>query len=58
VINSWESIFPALISLAIFPNPTGCQRNHRSKLSKECTEEQRPLTIYLQEGLKSIAMFM
>lgn len=26
VINSWESISPAFIRCAIFPNPTGCQK--------------------------------
>lgn len=26
VINSWESIFPAFIRYAIFPNPTGWQK--------------------------------
>ena len=26
VINSEESIFPAFISLAIFPKPIGCQK--------------------------------
>jgi hypothetical protein len=33
-INSEESIFPAFISLAIFPNPTGCQE--KKKKIYEC----------------------